>query len=205
MDSRRIGCLEITWRKLGYSRPKNFKLGMSQSLFTLEQGGWSWTPSVQGARMTLDSQSICRLAKFPYWLYRVFGDQLIEWSTQLLDPNPRVRRDAAGHLYCWLVNQGVISPEAYRYLPVLIAILTYKETFGMAEAADLLAEIAMGEADPKVKCRTTDGDILPLTEACRRKLVEHRAVFEDLQSHADPMIASEAQIVIEEMDEWNPQ
>jgi hypothetical protein len=115
----------------------------------------------------------------------------------LVSPDAAVRNRSYWQLDNEVVLQSDLYEAAYFVIPFLIRFLSEKSPHGRDRIYDLLFEIANGEAPTTITCETSDGDVLPLKQACAGELKKGLSVFRRDTSDADPLIRQKAKELIE--------
>jgi hypothetical protein len=115
----------------------------------------------------------------------------------LLSPDETVRDRSYWQLDNEVVLQSDLYEAACLVVPFLIRFLSERVPHGRDRIYDLLYEIANGDAPSTVACCTTEGEELPLKEACTRELKKGLTVFLRDTSDENPLIREKAKDLLE--------
>lgn len=115
----------------------------------------------------------------------------------LLSPDATVRNRSYWQLDNEVVLQSDLYEAAYFVIPFLIRFLSEKVPHGRDRIYDLLYEIAHGDAPSTVTCRISDGEVVPLKQACAAELKKGLQVLLRDTSDADPLIRQKAKELIQ--------
>lgn len=143
----------------------------------------------------MHAYEICKLIRFPYFLYVILGNEKVDAIRSLTCSDSETRRNSKLDLEVDLVNQGVLCRTASRYVRVFAATLESRPKYGMEEAAEILSDFARGDG-----LEETRSD--PTKEPLMRELARHRSLFVQLRKHQSPTIAVHMEWILEELDAW---
>lgn len=116
------------------------------------------------------------------------ADSVPEALRGLTSPDERIRQKSYWQLDNEVVLQSDLYEAAYFIIPILIGMLQDRVSYGRDLIYDLLYEIANGYAPADIVCRTVDGQILPLMDACNRELKRGMDVFLRDSADGDPTV-----------------
>jgi hypothetical protein len=122
----------------------------------------------------------------------------------LLSPDAETRNRAYWQLDNEVVLQSDLYEAAYFVVPILIMILEGKPEFGGDRIYDLLYEIANGWAPATTVCRSRDGTVIPLKEACVQELRRGIRVFSADMTDPDPSLSAKAGELVGLLEESGP-
>jgi hypothetical protein len=112
------------------------------------------------------------------------ADHVPQALAGLVSPDERLRDRSYWQLDNEIVLQSDLYDAAYFVIPFLIQYLRERVPHGRDRIYDLLIEIGRGFAPPTILCRTTEGDSVPVRDACVREILKGFGVF--LRDTADP-------------------
>jgi hypothetical protein len=122
----------------------------------------------------------------------------------LLSPDEETQNRSYWRLDNELVLQSDLYEAAYYATPILIQMLADSVPHGRERIYDLLYEIANGYAPMTTLCRTRDGRLVPLREACAKELASGVGVFNRDTNDEDPCIGAKARELVELIGEHAP-
>jgi len=128
------------------------------------------------------------------------ADKVPQALVGLLSPDEKVRDRSYWQLDNEVVLQSDLYEAAYFVIPFLIDSLKATVPFGRERIYDLLYEIAHGDAPSTTVCRTNEGDIVPLNQACAGELKKGLALFLRDTTDGNPAIREKAKELLELLD-----
>jgi|GEM_PF-1659042 len=120
------------------------------------------------------------------------ADHVPQALAGLVSPDKRLRERSYWQLDNEIVLQSDLYDAAYFVIPFLIQYLRERVPHGRDRIYDLLIEIGRGFAPPTSLCRTTEGDSVPLQDACAREILKGFRVFLRDAGDPDPRVAAKA-------------
>jgi hypothetical protein len=122
----------------------------------------------------------------------------------LLSPDAETRNRAYWQLDNGVVLQSDLYEAACFVVPILIIMLEGKPEFGGDRIYDRLYEIANGWAPATTVCRSRDGTVIPLKEACVQELRRGIRVFSADMAGPDPLLSAKAGELVGLLEESGP-
>jgi hypothetical protein len=119
----------------------------------------------------------------------------------LLSPDEETQNRSYWRLDNEVVLQSDLYEAAYFVVPVLVQMLDDRVAHGRERIYDLLYEIANGCAPPTTLCRTKDGRLVPLRQACLDELKNGLSVFDRDTTDEEASIAAKARELVALLEE----
>jgi len=129
------------------------------------------------------------------------ADHVPEALIGLLSPDEEMQERSYWRLDNEVVLQSDLYEAAYFVIPFLLQMLDERVPHGRERIYDLLYEIANGDAPSTSLCRTRDGRLMPLREACTEELSRGLRIFDRDTVDEDPRIKAKAKELAAVLDD----
>ena len=124
------------------------------------------------------------------------AEQVPDALIGLLSPDEETQNRSYWRLDNEVVLQSDLYEAAYYVIPILVQMLADKVPHGRERIYDLLYEIANGYAPATSSCRTRDGKLVTLREACAEEPNDGLNIFRQDADDADPRITAKARELV---------